>query len=231
MRAYDWLLFDADGTLFDYDRAERTALARACAAAGLGFDDSLHGAYRTINRALWAELEFGRISPAALKVRRFELLLKQLGADLPAHEFSECYLDHLGRSADLVSGAEELLRDCSAHYRMALLTNGLSRVQRARLSCSSISDRFAAVIISEEIGAAKPEGAFFARAFEAIGSPGRRRALMIGDNWSSDICGAAAFGLDACWFNPGGSQRPSAPEIALECASLQELRDQLLAPV
>ena len=26
---YKWLLFDADGTLFDYDRAERVALEQA----------------------------------------------------------------------------------------------------------------------------------------------------------------------------------------------------------
>ena len=35
---YTWLLFDADGTLFDYDRAEATALEQAFAEVGTVFE-------------------------------------------------------------------------------------------------------------------------------------------------------------------------------------------------
>lgn len=34
---YQWLLFDADGTLFDYDRAERLALAGGLQQIGVAF--------------------------------------------------------------------------------------------------------------------------------------------------------------------------------------------------
>jgi len=35
---YAWLLFDADETLFDYDRAEATALEQAFAEVGTVFE-------------------------------------------------------------------------------------------------------------------------------------------------------------------------------------------------
>jgi FMN phosphatase YigB (HAD superfamily) len=31
------------------------------------------------------------------------------------------------------------------------------------------------------------------------------RALMIGDNAHADIGGAAACGIDTCWYNPSGA--------------------------
>jgi hypothetical protein len=49
---YCWLLFDADGTLFDYDRAERAALEQALAQIGVSFDASHLATYRRINQAL-----------------------------------------------------------------------------------------------------------------------------------------------------------------------------------
>ncbi len=228
-RLYDWLLFDADGTLFDYDRAEELALARTCAVAGVPFDGETLTLYRAINQGLWRELERGRVSPAVLKVRRFEEFLAALGKNLSALEFSENYLGHLASSADLITGAESLLQSCAGRYRLALLTNGLSRVQRSRLAGSALACFFSGVIISEEIGAAKPDAAFFARALGELGDPPPARALMIGDNWNTDIRGAVDSGIAACWFNPGGLPRPDAPEITMECASLEALGMRLLA--
>ena len=60
MQQYQWLLFDADGTLFDYDRAESTALNQAFRLIGVTFDPSYLAAYRHINHALWQAVEKGR---------------------------------------------------------------------------------------------------------------------------------------------------------------------------
>ncbi len=227
MQSYDWLLFDADGTLFDYDRAEASALGRSFAEAGVSFSAEMLAAYRAINRDLWQELERGLIKPSVLKVRRFELLLGALGLALPAEEFSHRYLDHLAHASDLMEGAEELIRTCAPRFRLALLTNGLSLVQRTRLAHSTISKFFSVLVISEEIGAAKPGTPFFEHAFQLMGRPAPERALMIGDNWNSDITGAISFGAHACWFNPTGLPRPAHPPIQFEIARLTELSELL----
>jgi 2-haloacid dehalogenase len=59
MSQYQWLFFDADGTLFDYDRAEEQALGQACRRIGVHFAPDLLAAYRRINQELWQDLEKG----------------------------------------------------------------------------------------------------------------------------------------------------------------------------
>lgn len=224
---YRWLLFDADGTLFDYERAEAAALCQAFRLIGVAYEPGWLAAYRGINQALWQALERGEITPGALKVRRFEMLLTAVGVVHPAAELSGIYLDCLAACPELMDGAEDVLRGLHGKYRLAIVTNGLQVVQRGRLARSAIRDCIAELIISEEIGAAKPAREFFDTAFLRLGLPRREQVLMIGDNWTSDIEGAARYGLDTCWFNPARQPRPASPAITVEIASLRDLPEWL----
>ena len=83
---YRWLLFDADGTLFDYDRAERVAIEQALARLGVTFDPSCLATYRQINQALWQRVEKGELTPPKRLAppsppRRFSTLLLR-GSDI-----------------------------------------------------------------------------------------------------------------------------------------------------
>ena len=224
---YRWLLFDADGTLFDYDRAERAALGQALAGIGVAFDPSHLATYRQINQSLWQRVEKGEITPAEVKVRRFELLLKSIHVAQPAAALSAAYLECLANCSELVEDAGAVLGALHRKYRIAVLTNGLTVVQRGRLARSVIRHHVSDLIISEEIGAAKPAREFFDTAFARLGHPAKREVLMIGDGWVSDIQGAVDYGIDACWYNPGRKPRPANVEIAREIASLRELADWL----
>jgi HAD superfamily hydrolase (TIGR01549 family) len=113
------------------------------------------------------------------------------------------------------------------NYRLAILTNGLQVVQRARLARSAIRDHISDIIISEEIGCAKPAKAYFDAAFARLGQPSKREVLMIGDNWVSDIQGAVRYGLDTCWFNPRHQPHPDDSGVTFEVASLRELTERL----
>ncbi len=227
MKRYRWLLFDADGTLFDYDRAESLALREVFQLAGITFCAEHLAAYRRFNQAVWQDFEQGKISQDLLKVRRFELLLESIGTGYPAEKLSSSYLECLAGCSELVEDAAEVLQALQGRYRMAILTNGLKAVQRRRLAGSVIHRHIEELIISEEIGHAKPGREFFDAAFARLGQPSRQEALMIGDNWSSDILGAAGYGLDTCWYNPGHKPRPSGCEITREIASLRELTEWL----
>jgi 2-haloacid dehalogenase len=224
---YQWLLFDADGTLFDYDRAERAALEQALAQTGVAFDSSHLATYRQINQALWQRVEKGEITPAVVKVRRFELLLEALHIVYSPATLSANYLECLANCSELVEDAAAVLEALHAKFRIAILTNGLTVVQRGRLARSVIRHHVSDIIISEEIGAAKPAKEFFDTAFARLGNPSKREVLMIGDGWASDIHGAVQYGIDACWYNPGRKPRPSDYEITREIASLRELNDWL----
>jgi 2-haloacid dehalogenase len=174
------------------------------------------------------ELEKRLVTPDALKVRRFEVLLRRLGIDHPATNFSDLYLECLAGCSELVDGARQVLEALSSSCRFAIVTNGLRAVQRSRVERSAIRDLISEIIISEEIGHAKPACEFFQVAFERLGLPPKSEVLLVGDSWSSDIQGAANYGIDACWYNPGRKPRPEAPTISCEIASLRELVDLLI---
>jgi 2-haloacid dehalogenase len=207
MTRYPWLLFDADDTLFDYGRAEADALVGAFEAEGMPFQPSWLPVYQRVNAAAWRALEEGRVTSARLRVLRFEQLAAELGLALDPVEFSAAYLRQLSTQAHLVDGALELVRGLAPAHRLAIITNGLSDVQRPRLARSQLAEHIGPVVISEEVGAAKPDPAIFAIALERMGRPDPRDVLVIGDSLSSDIAGGIAAGIDTCWFNPRGLAR------------------------
>ncbi|HKX30784.1 MAG TPA: YjjG family noncanonical pyrimidine nucleotidase [Blastocatellia bacterium] len=222
---YPWLWFDADGTLFDYHRSEGLALERAFQSVETPFNDEALEVYRGINRQLWQAFERREITPAALQIRRFELLMEALELPCSAGELGAAYLEQLAICAELIDGAQDLLQALHANggCRFAIVTNGLQAVQRSRLALSPLRDYITELIISEEVGEAKPEPAFFAAAFHRLGNPDPREVLIIGDSLTSDMRGGADYGIDTCWYNPAGEPRPGDLRITYEIAHLTEL--------
>ncbi len=224
---YPWLWFDADGTLFDFNRAESIALEKAFQLVGASFKNGYLDVYRRINQQLWQALERHEITPALLQVRRFELLLEAVQLPGSPHRMSTAYVEQLALCAELIDGAHEVLRALQRTCRMAIVTNGLQAVQRSRLAHSFIRDYIAEMIISEEVGAAKPKAAFFAAAFARLGHPAKSEVLIIGDSLTSDIQGGVDYGLDTCWYNPSAEPRPSDLPLTYEIVHLRELLELL----
>jgi 2-haloacid dehalogenase len=119
---YRWLLFDADGTLFDYDRAERTALKQALAQIGVSFQPGYRATYRQINQALWQGVKRGEITPGVVKVRRFERLLEAIQVAHSPATLSASYLECLANCSELVENAEAVLRTLHGKYQIYSFT-------------------------------------------------------------------------------------------------------------
>ncbi|HEX5899165.1 MAG TPA: HAD family hydrolase [Solirubrobacteraceae bacterium] len=94
-----------------------------------------------------------------------------------------------------------------ADHALALVTNGASCWQREKLMASGLADRFAVVVVSGELGTAKPDPAVYARGLSELGAePGE--AVMVGDSLRNDVDGALGAGLSAVWLNRDGRPRP-----------------------
>jgi len=226
---YTWLFFDADGTLFDYDKAEEKALRATFGDLGLPFREEYGLLYREFNAQVWKDFEAGRTTAERLRVERFERLFGAAGLSADPEAFSRGYLPNLALGSDLMPGALETLRALRQRFHLALITNGLKDVQRPRLARAGIAELFEQVAISEEIGAAKPAPAYFDALFARIGGLPRQQALVIGDGLTSDIQGANLYGLDACWFNPQGLPRDPRYALRYEIRALGELPGLLAA--
>jgi 2-haloacid dehalogenase len=229
MRSYSGFLFDADNTIFDYDRAEREALTETFLEAIPRVDlETALAHYRAINAGFWRRFEQGAVSLAELKPGRFRALLDALGAAGDPAAISDRYLGRLAEKAHMVPHAREVLGWLAARASLCLVTNGLSSVQQGRLRKAGIGGMFRALLISEEIGISKPDPAFFLRAAEALSLP-PRELLCVGDHPSTDIRGAMAAGIDACWYAPKGEPWPLGdPAPTFVIRDLRELEP--LAP-
>ncbi len=223
MCRYRWIVFDADGTLFDFEHAEQSALVRTFGEYGLYFDDSIRDQFVEINRSLWAEFEQGRLTSQQLRVKRFEDLAACAALEYCASDFSADYLHNLGSVGKLLRGAGELVEGLAQDFGLVLATNGIADVQHRRFAASGIQHHFRGLVISDEVAVAKPDPAFFTHVFDAMDHPEKAEVLMVGDSLSSDIAGGVGYGIDTCWFNPAGLSPSPTVTPTYEIQSLDEI--------
>lgn len=224
---YSWLLFDADNTIWDFSAAEAHSLRSVLESIGLDWSDELLDTYRQINHLAWREYEQGKINSKHLRTLRFQRLIDHLGVRGDAATLSQAYREGLARSDHFMPGAEETLHRLRPHYKIGLITNGLSEVQRPRLVNTRLDNFFDFVLISDEVGTAKPHAAFFDLAFAEMNGAQPEEALVIGDNPVSDILGAQLYGCATCWMDLGNGKSPErGADYSLK--RIDELGDMLL---
>lgn len=149
-----------------------------------------------------------------MQARRFADLVKAAGLDADPRVLADEYVTGMGQFGDLYPGARGVLERLFSVATLALVTNGLGEVQRARIERLGLQPLFAAIVISGEVGTSKPGTMIFDLAFEALKQPPKRSALMIGDSLSSDVAGGANYGIATCWYNPQG--KPAGPQAAVD---------------
>lgn len=209
---YQYLLVDNDNTLMDFEAAESKALAQTLTEAGLPADDDTCAAYRRINDALWKALEKGETTQAELKVERFRRLLNHINrSDIWPERIADAYAKNLGNYADLLYGADDFIQSLHGKMKIALVSNGVSSIQRSRLSKCALTPLFDAIVISEEAGVAKPDPRMLEIALEQLGCTNKKQAVLMGDSLSADIAAANAAGIHSIYFcRRGGMQKNDA---------------------
>lgn len=229
MRRYDFVLLDADNTLFDFDRAEREALKRVMTDRGYPFTPETEGVYLSINRSLWEAFDRGEVDQPWLTVERFRRLDEALGGRNDPEAFNDDYLTYLGQGWYLIPGALAL---CGALAQggctLAMATNGVARVQRGRLAASPLAPYFPHLFISEELNARKPQPAFFQAVLSALKVTDKSRCLMVGDNLHTDVQGGLDAGLPTVWYNPGRLPTPSGIRPTFTVTDYQQLKELIL---
>ena len=220
---YSTFLLDFDHTLFDSDSSEAAAFAAALSAAGIAEPGPYSAAYKRINLDLWAAVERGESTPQQVRTRRFELLVEEAGIDADPRLMADVYVTGLAANGDLCSGAREVLERLGAHASLALVTNGLVEAQRGRVERLGIGQHFDAIVISAEVGTAKPGTEIFDIVFEQLNFPQRKSVLMVGDSLTSDIQGGTNYGIDTCWYNPRCKKPQASDRITHEVSQLDEL--------
>ena len=222
---YSWVLFDADETLFRFDAFE--GLKLMFSRFNVDFTDSDYAEYQSVNQPLWVDYQDGRINAEQLQTTRFELWSQRLG--VTANHINEAFLQAMADICDVLPGARELINALSGKANLGIITNGFTQLQTIRLERTGMTDAFSTLVISEQVGIAKPDVGIFEYAFSLMNNPPKERILMVGDNPHSDILGGINAGIDTCWVNSAGSDLPEGISPSYQVSSLSELQKILLA--
>lgn len=199
---YEFLLFDADGTLFDFLKCEEMALRDAMKNIGITIDDEGVALYSRINDGLWKALERGEIDKESLRVERFHKFGEEYGFETDFGALSHDYTDRLALQNFPIDGAIDLCRNLYGKVKMYIITNGIEYVQKSRFSTSPLNNFFEKLFISGEIGYEKPDRRFFEAVERGIPDFTPKKSLVIGDSLTSDMAGGIGYGIDCCWYNP-----------------------------
>jgi putative hydrolase of the HAD superfamily/5'-nucleotidase len=224
IKDYTWILFDADDTLFHFDAF--SGLQRMFAGYQINFTADDYAAYQLVNKPLWVQYQNGEISAQQLQHRRFQPWAVQL--QVPAQSLNSAYMAALADICTPVDGATSLLAALKGKVKLGIITNGFTELQRARLDRTGLRHHFDVLVISEEIGVAKPHRDIFDHALALMDDPEREQVLMVGDNPDSDIVGGINAGLQTCWVNVDGRAAPEGVAPHYEVRSLGELENLLV---
>ena len=142
-----------------------------------------------------------------------------------AARLGEAFLDRLSARGDRLPGCRTVLSRLAKRFRLGVVTNGIDRVQRARLKASRLDAFFDAVVTSEGCGFAKPDPRILHVALDALGvAP--RNAVYVGDDPEVDGGAAARAGVAFCWVDRG-ARRGRGPRPRRRITHLLELEDLL----
>jgi len=243
------IFFDLDDTLIGYAEAERLALLAGCALASHvnpaidadALSAAIYDAYNA--RYGYGTPGFGELARVSIVDFRRLLTadaLRALGFPcdpdftatlVAAYEAAET--EALRRFPD----ADETLRLLRPHFRLGVITNGPSAMQRAKLAALALDGYFDAIVIDTEFGHPKPDARIFQHAAAQVGlAP--RELLFVGNSLAHDVRGARAAGWTSVWLRepaaaifPGLTDATTAPDHTItrlsELPSLPRIADVL----
>jgi 2-haloacid dehalogenase len=217
-------LFDLDDTLLDFKASEQLSFDRTMRALGLdALPDGLFARYQAINIALWKSFETGAVSKDFLKVERFRRTFAYNGLDLDPEAASQLYLESLSDTVVLIDGAKELCATLAGIGEVGIITNGVEQIQHRRIVSAGLRDHVSFVATSEACGHAKPDSRFFEYTVRMARAFAHAETVIVGDRLDADILGANRFGIESCWFNPGGLANDSEALPTFEVARLHDV--------
>lgn len=220
------ILWDVDGTLLDFLKAEHEAIKKCFEIYQLGeCTDEMIQRYSVINRRYWERLERKEITKPEVLIGRFQEFFASEGIITDcAEDFNKEYQVRLGDTICFCDDSYELMKELQSQVKQYAVTNGTKVAQDRKLSRSGLDQLFDGIFISEEVGMEKPDVRFFDYVLSQIGEYKKDEILIVGDSLTSDIQGGNNAGIVCCWYNPHKMVNTKDLVIDYEIDDLQKLR-------
>jgi putative hydrolase of the HAD superfamily len=203
------VFFDVDETLVDFDAAAVRAHTGLFGSAD-GYD-----VWCSLTPQFWSRFTSGELDFTAMRDARMARYLELAGVSGDASDYEARRWELVERNFDLYPDVTDCLaRLRAAGLRLGVITNNESVHQRRKLATVGLSAVFDAVVISGEIGHAKPSAEIFRHGCSTLGvDPGA--AMHVGDLLDVDARGAAAAGLRGVWLDRPGLRDGTETDVAV----------------
>ena len=116
----------------------------------------------------------------------------------------------------------QTLQTLHSRFKLGLVTNGPVRIQWSKIERFGLSKHMDTLVISDEVGVAKPDAAIFFIALERLDVT-HAEALFVGDSPEHDLRGAYAAGIPCIWMNRRGASLPT--NVPPPMATIMQLGD------
>jgi putative hydrolase of the HAD superfamily len=201
------VFLDLDDTIIDdsssVDGGWRTAVVEHTGGVDV---QNLLDAILLVRDWYWSDAERHRVGRQDLRTAStwiVEEALRRLGKEDRelAPKIANRYRDIREQGQQLLPGAIETIERLREHgIRLALLTNGSSAVQRAKIERFRLARHFDYICIEGELGRGKPDERVYRSALQATASQ-PRNAWMVGDNLEWDVTAPMRLGLTGIWLD------------------------------
>ncbi len=195
------IIFDVDGTLVD----RKAAFVRFCNYLIDRYSEN--NPYQGTREALidyMIEIDENGYAGLANFIPR---LSKRWKLALGTAEFVKERNEVFGKMTIPYPELNEVLKELRGRYKLGIITNGYSSVQRDKIDRACIKDYFDDIIVSGEQDFAKPDSRIFLLSCKHLGiTPAE--AYYVGDYYPNDIAGALGAGITPIWINEDGTEHP-----------------------
>jgi 2-haloalkanoic acid dehalogenase type II len=219
--------FDADGTLWDFEKVMRHSLhhvLRELEKLDSDAADMLDVEKMIEIRNRVADKMKGKVTNLEdIRLEAFRQTLRDIGRpnDALASHLNQVYLKHRFEDIKLFNDVLPALRALRGKYTLGILSNGNSYPERCGLE-----GMFQFVVFSQDYGVEKPNPRLFQIAVEKAGCA-KQHFLHVGDSLQDDVMGAINVGIKCVWLNRKRVKNNLDFKIDHEISSLLELLEIL----
>lgn len=206
------VIFDIDGTIYNYNAGHAEGMKKTGAYVqehfGISweqFNEDYDRAIRQIDARLGSD-------NAAIHSRniRFQTMLEGWGQPLFPH-LKEMYHGYWWTLLD-AAPAEPGILNCVQELSEMGITVGIGTdmttlIQYEKLERYGLAPYVSHIVTSQEAGVEKPHPVFMDLCIQKSGVKAEECAF-VGDSFAKDVCGSAARGMHAVWYNPTGKDLP-----------------------
>lgn len=213
------MIFDLDDTLLDRDQAVDNL-----------FSILLEDCYEDIkdvdkNRMLKNFKEYDKRSYGnSDKIKVLESFFDEFPTKyrLPHNKMLDFWNTNFPHCFSVNQSTINIVHAIKMHVKVAIITNGTTQRQKAKISKTNLNSCCEKIIISEEVGFSKPDERIFELALNEL-KVQPEDALFVGDDLQKDIGGCQNVNINGIWFNPHMIKNNTTIKPYAEINSLDEL--------